>query len=185
MNSETQLFTGHKRKRPQTEHEDIFDRFTDPKRKKRKKEIQEKSAEEKRQEILSLGKLHAKDFFNEQPSKDDLKNWQRYVVAPPSEEKLDQLLKSMQECKDCKDCNTHIQFQSVGISRGLYCVFNFLHCVLHCKKWLQERLLELGWKENVTGYDPICVSHSINELLPAMIECYKMAIKQMKWIVVD
>ncbi len=61
----------------------------------------------------------------------------------------------------------------------MYCVWDFMAAASHCEQWLNSQLKNMGWNLNMTGYNPIGVSQSTEELLGATLECYKMAAKQM------
>jgi len=72
-----------------------------------------------------------------------------------------------------------IGYVRMAKTAGFYAVMDCLQAMGHCTEWLEGRLNRVGWKRNMTGYIPTAVSHSTNEILPATLECYKMAIKQM------
>jgi hypothetical protein len=148
-----------------------FDKFTDPsclaeklatKRKRIKKE-QDK------------GKLFATDMYNF-----------------PLEKTEYELLKTNYNEKDDKknieflqnECNIitveYINFKYKGkTNSGFSAIYKFLACCKYCKEWLEVKLKNIGWNQNMTSYNPSAVSNSCKELQESTIECYKIACKQM------
>lgn len=64
-------------------------------------------------------------------------------------------------------------------SGGFGAIFEYIKCASICKEWLAKNLKLIGWKQNMSNYDPIAVSNSCSELQNSTIECYKMCCKQM------
>lgn len=154
------------------EEEDIFDRFTDPKKKRKRKAKKLETEHERRQHNFNMGKKFAKHHFNEVPSAEDAQLWRNFVIEPlPS---INFLQKELTEVTIEK-----IGYQKMSRTDGIFAVVDFLAAAEYCSDWLEKQLRAAGWKRNMTGYVPITVSHSTNELLMATLECYKMAIKQM------
>jgi hypothetical protein len=59
----------------------------------------------------------------------------------------------------------------------LECIFVFVEVADHCAQYTARALAQLGWREDLTDYDPVVVSNSVEELLEATIEHHRMAIK--------
>jgi hypothetical protein len=161
-----------KGKRKEREDEDILDRFTDPAKKRKKKEKKELSEKEKRDKLMSAGKLKAEDCFN--------------VSFTPEEITLYKTgqLETLPTVEYLKSCTLKNNVNDIGYKRmlrldGIYCVLDFITAASHCTEWLDTEVRKMGWRMNMTGYNPISVSHSTEELLSATMECYKMAAKQM------
>jgi len=152
--------------------EDILERFTDPTKKRKRKEKKEEAVQQKCSKICNDGKLFAVDFFNTPPTKEDVVLWETQVILPlPEIAMLEQLL-----------VESHIDminYTPLARLDGLFCVLDFLSAADHCSNWLEKSLQKVGWKRNMTSYHPVSVSHSSKELLSATLECYKMSIKQM------
>jgi hypothetical protein len=154
------------------EEEDIFDRFTDPTKKRKRKAKKLETEQERRQRNFNMGKKFADDHFNEEPSAEDAQLWRSFTVEPmPGIQYLKQELENMTTEK--------IGYIKLAHTNGIAAVVDFLAAAEYCTDWLDQQLRLAGWKRNMTGYVPITVSHSTNELLMSTAECYKMALKQM------
>lgn len=158
------------------ETEDVLERFTDPVKKRKRKEKKEKKEDDKRQKIVNDGKKWAKDEFNTPPTPEQLVMWNQYVDATRalSIAELERLVEESQALT-----TEFIEYQNLPKIDGLYAVMNCLNAFIHCGTWISKKLTEMGWKINMTGYDPVAVSHSTQEVLTATLECYRMALKQM------
>lgn len=157
------------------EGEDILDRFTDPSKKRKRKEKKEKHEEEKKIKLVNAGKRWAKDAFNTPPTTDDLVLWAKFVEPP---------VPTLADLEHLHTAAEHLTVEGIGYeplakTGGFFAVMDCLNAMVHCSGWLKDRLARVGWKINMTGYEPTAVSHSTNEVLPATLECYRMAIKQM------
>lgn len=156
--------------------EDVFDRFTDPGKKRKRKQKKEETEEERKAKIVNMGKRWAKDEFNSPPTPDQVALWSGYVTdAVPSVAELERLTSEADTLT--VDALGYIPLSKVN---GLFSIMDCLNAMMHCKTWLNERLERVGWKLNLTGYDPVAVSHSSKEVLAATLECYRMALKQMR-----
>lgn len=159
--------------------EDILDRFTDPVKKRKRKAKKEQQEEEKRTKLLNAGKRWARDEFNTVPTPEDLALWSSFTEAPvPTLVDLERLH------ADAETLTVEtIGYQPLSKTDGFFAVMDCLSAMVHCSAWLKERMARLGWKLNMTGYEPTAVSHSTKEVLLATLECYRMAIKQMMlWV---
>jgi hypothetical protein len=65
------------------------------------------------------------------------------------------------------------------VGGGLCCVLDFIMAASCCTTWLESELNNIGWKSNITGFNPISASHSADEIIRATVECRNMAKKQM------
>lgn len=163
---------------PSAEDEDILDRFSDPTKKRKRKEKKDEKEEERKAKMVNAGKRFAVDEFNTPPSAEDLATWQKFV-EPPLPTLLD--LEHLQKAAEAMTIDA-IGYTSLAKTEGFFAVMDCLNAMVHCSTWLKDRLSRLGWKINMTGYEPTAVSHSTREILPATLECYRMAIKQMIWL---
>jgi len=152
--------------------EDVFDRFTDATKKRKRKEKKTNESQKKRAKIVNTGKKFAKSEFNVVPTPEDVELWEAFVVQPVPDQKW--LETRLREAKI-----TDVGYQQLPKTHGIFCVYDFLSAAGHCTEWLDMQLHRMGWRRNMTGYVPVTVCHSTNELLDATLECYKMAIKQM------
>lgn len=153
------------------EKEDIFDRFTDPVKKRKRKTKKDEEECKKRAKMVNMGKKFSKNHFNDPPKPEDIKLWKEFVIKPSPD--VSWLKKKLKEAK-VED----IEYKPTGRSDSIFCVFDFLAAAAHCTEWLDTQLRSMGWKRNMTGYSPVSASHSTNEVLNATFECFKMAIKQ-------
>lgn len=155
--------------------EDIFDRFTDPTKKRKRQEKKEQKEAEKIQKVVESNKEYAADKFNDPLSSEEFTRLQAYVRTPvQSVTWLSQLWDHAQ-----KHHSEVINYKSRETGGGVCCVFDYLQAAVHCQNWLNRHLAHIGWTANCTGYDPVEVSNSTAEVLQATYECYKMAVKQM------
>jgi hypothetical protein len=143
----------------------LLDRFTDPVKKKKRKRRKEAAEAVKRQRIVEDGKRYARDCFNDPPSSEDRELWGRFYAPPPTEY-----------------VPAPLEYETITNHGEMSCVFDFILAAGHCAEWLRGELAAIGWKKNVTGYSPVAVSHSTNELLSATRECRDMALKQASWL---
>ena len=158
----------------QGDSEDILDRFTDPVKKQRKKRKRQEKHEEQCKKVRMSGKEFAADWFDGPLTEDQLKILQQNVVLTklPKEADLETWLETVTE-------------DLIGYKKdkkGVTCmaaVFEFILCSAHCQKWLQREFEKMGFKQNMTNYNPVAVSHCVAEVLGATVECYKMGCKQM------
>jgi len=166
-----------KRKRPEPqieddEEEDILDRFTDPEKKRKKKEKKEETEKQRRENLMAAGKLKAEDCFNVPLAAEEISLYKIATVEPIAP------LAYLEKCVN-KETISDIGYVRMSDADGLYCVLDFIQAAIHCMEWLDSQVKRMGWKMNMTGYNPISVSHSTEEVLSATWECYKMAAKQM------
>lgn len=152
--------------------EDILDRFTEPTKKRKKKEKKEISERERRNKLISAGKVKAEECFNVPLSAEEITLYEKC------------LLENIPSVDVLKKCSEKTNIDEIGYVRmakldGIYCVLDFIAAASHCTEWLDTHVKNMGWSFNTTGYNPISVSHSTDELLSATLECYKMAAKQM------
>ncbi len=161
------------RKRKKDELGQLLDRFSDPHTKAKKQVKRVKKQEEKRHNDVQAGKIMAVDCFNTRPTPEQMALWSRFVTpSPASLAQLEAWLRAADP--------SMIQYVDLPRTDGLFSVCNFITCAKHCQEWLDQQLSKIGWKQNMTLYNPVCVSHSAREVLDATIETYKMAIKQMQ-----
>lgn len=142
-----------------------LDTFTSPHTKNRKK----RKKEQKRLQEINRNKQFAKDRFNVLEEKRDF--WIKHV-------------KHLQ--RDKKDLNhiiSHFDSDKVGYihnnSEGLQIIYDVYYATLHCNEVIQKYAEYIGWNRNCTGYDPISVSFSVDEIISSTIECVKLMAKQM------
>jgi hypothetical protein len=154
----------------------VLDSFQEPLRGQKRKVRSEAVDEQRKKRRAAQGKCTAAECFNEAPSEEDLKLWSRFVKQPlATQAELERILHSAEV--------SHIQYDQLAKTKGIFCVFNFIAAASHCEDWLQAQLLQMGWECNMTGYHPISVSQTTDELLDNFLECYKMAAKQMLWVI--
>jgi hypothetical protein len=153
------------------EEENILDRFTDPVKKIKKKRKREQEETEKRKNICMSGKEFAKDQFNEPMTTMSYDLVKSYIEKPPDQTFLTQRMTEVDQ--------NDIGHQKSNSKDGLSGVFDFILCAGKCMQWLDIELKKIGWKKNMTNYNPVSVSHSSSEVQEASIECFKMACKQM------
>jgi len=169
---------------PETSEEiaNILDRFTDPKQKRKRLEAKEEQRKRKRRKVFLTGKTFARDQWNESPSALELAAW-RLHFTPPSVDVFPPLPPGIEDEEDdpewLSDC-MGIPLRTSDDSSA--CILHFFSTIEACRAWLQQRLQELGWTKNMTGYDPVEVSYSSAELLHATWQCYQMAVKQRRWL---
>jgi len=155
---------------------DMFDKFQDPSKKKKQQEKKEKRKQKDWTEFMERGKLYAKDFYNEPLDDETLNKWssELHLEQWDDEKKVEhwtQVFKTFTS-------------KDVGFKhpkkkpKGLEVVFQFVEAGEFCLKFVEEKRIQLGWKQNLTGYNPVTVSASINEMIFASAECYRMMIKQ-------
>lgn len=155
--------------------EDVFDRFTDASKKRKRLERKKQQEAEKTQKIVESNKEYAADKFNDPLSIEEFTRLKTYIRSPVKAVKwLSQLWHHAQQ----HHCDV-INYRSQETSGGVCCVFDYLQAAVHCQTWLNHNLAHIGWTNNCTGYDPVEVSNSTAEVLQATYECYKMAVKQM------
>lgn len=154
------------------EEDDILDRFTDPAKRRKKQQKKEIAERERRNKMLLAGKTLAADCFNVPLSDEEVKMFEISLSDKiASEEELKKIVEN-------------IQISDIGYKRlervdGIYCIFDFITAASHCTEWLDAQVKKMGWPFNMTGYNPVCVSNSTEELLFTTVECCKMAAKQM------
>jgi len=154
--------------------EKLLDRFTTKPGRKRKRERHHKQAEKKRRKVVENCKVKAETVFNTPPTPAQRHRW-RQLLTPDAVTDRARLAQLLAEAEDLK-----VEYEStVDRSVPFHCIFELVEAVEKCGQWLRDRLRELGWTENATGYDPADVSASANELRGATLECYKMAVKQL------
>lgn len=145
---------------------------------KRRQEIQQ-SVSRKKQCLRD--KLFASDFFNEPLTQKEFDLLYPFAL---SEDKI------QTKAQDMYDKLEQASFVStllvppqtaarISDEEQFAGVFEFIIFSHTCVEWLNSHLEQIGWKCNMTKYNPICVSHSVNELRESTIECLKMACKQM------
>ena len=159
-----------KRSAPE-EEEDIFARFTDPVKKKKRKKIKDEKQETERQRVAMMGKEMAVDHFNSDMLVEDAGRLKMYVRNPLTQEQIRQKMDQVKA--------SDINYKPMLNTKGMACVFDFIFGAQHCKQWLDKKLLEIGWTRNATGYNPISVSSTVEQVTEACVECFKMACKQM------
>ncbi len=169
-------------KRKQQEEEeigeeiDVLDRFANPEKKKKKLATKKAKEKEKFDKIINRGKKFAKDYFNECKLADTEYNLLETQIDKET------VQKSIEDLRNLLEGTKDIDLEKVcepKYVKGIEAVVEFMMCAERLRKWLDTQLHELGWKQNMTNYDPICVSHSIGELITSVLEAYRMAIKQM------
>lgn len=154
------------------EDDDILDRFTDPAKRRKKQQKKEIAERERRNKMLLAGKTLAADCFNVPLSEEEVKMFEISLSDKlASETELQKIVEN-------------IQISDIGYKRldrvdGIYCIFDFITAASHCTEWLDAQVKKMGWPFNMTGYNPVCVSNSTEELLFTTVECCKMAAKQM------
>jgi hypothetical protein len=157
--------------------EDVFDRFSDPLKKRKRKRKKETVNRVKRRKIFMSGKEFAVDHFNTPLTSDCATDLLSFVSIQKPKPTIEELKRKYE----------NIQVSDIGFSekksqrnsQGMDCIFNFIMCAGHCQKWMAESMEVLGWTKNATNYNPISASHSVNELTQATVEWYKIACKQM------
>lgn len=143
---------------------------TPPPQKKRRVSKKKKVKKDQEEEKTTLPE------FNQPPTPEELKLWRAWARFPLLP------LGSLQEMHDALSVDM-IGFTDDERKDGLYAVENFIHCAELCRIWLRSTMGLIGWKENLTSYDPICVSHNTPELLSATVNCAKLMCRQMMQLV--
>jgi hypothetical protein len=158
----------------ENKEEDILSRFTDPVKKKKKRQKKLSEEEQKCKDIQSVGKKYHVDFYNNPLTEKEYNLFKSFVVSSPENINCNEILDKLQNA-NIED----IPFTKQNNKRGLSYVLGFIVCSAECVNWLNKRLCEVGWTKNMTSYNPVAVSHSVEEVVEATLECYKMACKQM------
>jgi hypothetical protein len=155
---------------------DVFDSFSNPERKKLKEDKQKRKKDEDCREFMELGKLYCRNLFNEKElSPENVADW-----SP----QMDWDLWTEADLSKWATLFHTITTKDVGFvepqkkPKGLDCVLHYISAAEFCMAFLDKKQTLLGWKTNVTGYNPVCVSSSSNELVVSTTECYRMMIKQ-------
>ena len=153
----------------------LLDKFTDPEIKRKRKARKEDKQEGKRLKRLTDGQLFSTDMFNEPATIEEAELWSTaYILGAISEPEFQAECKKWQEEEDVQV----IGYVGLTDTSGLNSVYNYLRASVFCTEWLNEKLLSIGWKRNMTQYDPITVTFFTRQLLTATLECFKMALKQ-------
>ena len=138
---------------------------------KRRKKLKAKKDQKKKEKKL-LCDRHKKDFedvFNEPITEKQYNIWKQHYTPKTVEE-----IEASQETINTK----HIKYKKYDGAFSV--IFNFGSCVGACGKYLQKKLLEIGWHENCTGYEPVTVSPNEADMKKETIQAFKMACKQSK-----
>lgn len=163
-----ELFTGKKRKRKEKDETDLlFENFTS-KTLLQKKQIKENK---RRKTNMEKFKKYANNCFNSQPTTEEIQLWSNHVIS--QEPSLEMLQKKYNQLSA-----TDIPIQNKKHNTDLEIIMHFLSAAAQCITILDNHFKSIGWNANVTGYDPIASSRTVDELKDATIECIKMAIKQ-------
>jgi hypothetical protein len=155
---------------------------------KRKKTVHRKRLEKERQQkyensVRSSNKKYAVDLWNEKPK--SMETWKKqWEPGNITKEEVNKLYSKATTAELRKEYAAHVGV-SIEDFEQLSGTIYFFSCLEFCSNWLLKKLSLLGFKKNVTGYDPIDVSHSMAELLEASTECYKMMLKQILWMIED
>jgi hypothetical protein len=150
--------------------EDVFDRFTDPFKKRKRRQKSQLRQEKRKEDLYFAGKKFAKDVFNEPLTTDKAKMLTPFICEIKSTEYLKKRL---------EEVGTGELNYKIKKTRGINSIMDFIACSTRCKEWLEAELNKVGWKHNKTHYNPIAVSHSSSEVMNATVECFKMSCKQM------
>jgi len=159
-----------------------LERFSDPhKRKKRKLKAREKEDEEerKRRKLVEANKKWAANEFNREPSEEERRLW-THQWKKRDDLKLEDLKQSYNSV--VRRDNAGVTFQPRSGMTGLDHIFEFVEANKHYDRWFKTKLRDMGWSSNMTGYDPLAVSHSIKELHDSYMQCYGMLVKQTLWM---
>lgn len=163
------------------EEDDILDRFTDPNRKRKKREVLQNRRQKRRRTIFLEDKKFARDLFNSKPSEDELRNWKSNYAESETEVTIVPI-GAEEDQEDVEWLAEQLGIHLPDPSEGCGGILEFFRIEKLCKAWLHERLSGLGWKSNMTGFDPFGVSYSIPELFLSTWQCYHMAVKQRQWL---
>jgi hypothetical protein len=159
-------------KRKITEEDNVLDRFTNPEKKEKRNQQKKKKLKILHEQNLMAGKEFAVEHFNNPMSVTDKLFLKDQVTKVVTIEEVQKLLTATNEGS--------IGYTPANVNKkGIVCVFEFIVCARKCQTWLNEQMVIIGWKQNMTNYDPITVSHSPRELIGAVMECFRMACKQM------
>lgn len=156
----------------------LLESFSDPVKLGKRKINQEGKKVKRQRANVSSGKELADEKFNQPLTLLDYKNLKQNIISEPHRSVVEKYLSTTHWSEIPYESKT----KTIGDearSEGLYYVYEFILCASCCSKWLQERLTSIGWRVNMTGYDPVSNSHSPPELLSSTVECFKMACKQM------
>lgn len=167
--------------------EEFLANFQEPGHKRQRELRQEQRKREqnmrKRQKLheqFMSEKLLAKDCFNVPPCAEQLAAWHAHWKCPSKEPQW--LLPGTEDQEsDSEWLAVRLQTTFVPSEADVTaarCIYDFFTMADHCRQWLQQRLHDMGWSSNQTGYDPVAVSYSVPELLHATWQCYCMAVKQ-------
>jgi hypothetical protein len=157
-----------------------IEKFKDPTKQKKQVIKKEIKKEKERKENFYRNKITSEEKFNNIPNEEEYKTWKKYVIHSVEREKIEDKLNNI-KYKDLNyiSCSNNSNTFTNENNVNLFAIVDFLNAVSHCSLWIENQLKEIGWNRNMTGYNPIAVSHSTNELLFSTIECVKMACKQM------
>lgn len=167
MQTETKTKTKKKTNKKKN-FDELLDDFTHPKtlqKRKIKQEAKQKKLETQREQ------KNADDYFNEIPDEKQLMMWKNHINYIPS---LDVLNKLFDESSI-----EIIDYKRLDCIDEMFGVLDFIACAKHIQCWLEIQMAIIGWKNNLTMYNPIAVSNSTSDLLKTTLECFRMMIKQM------
>ncbi len=156
--------------------EDVFDRFTEPKKKRKRKAARKDKKVKRRLANFMAGKLLAADCFNDAPTEAERALWSKQTLPVRlAQSELEAWLERVEP--------DDIKFERWPNRSGLLAAYELFDACDFCKNWFEVQLRRVGWRMNMTGYHPASRCHSTNELLFAYAEALKMAIKQMLLLV--
>ncbi len=154
---------------------DLLQKLTDPVKLRKKAHKKQTAKAIRARQICSLHKQYANQHYNLALNQQTYEHLRLYICRPNhiTKEVLTEVIRN----------KTPPEFTSptaeVDPNNSLAVVLQFIKCAQFCQAWLNKELVNIGWTENMTNYEPLSVSHSSPELIKATLECFKMACKQM------
>lgn len=153
-------------------------RFQDPTKRRKRREAKEKQEAEKRHKMRERNKLYAKNCFNNVLTPLEYNVW-KHELLPEHERKwrASDLATLYAQIRD-NELDEVCSEEKSG--DGIFSILFYFAVEAELQKWLQARLREIGWKQNMTNYHAVQACDSASELPRVFVEIYRMAIKQMQ-----
>lgn len=160
------------------EEEDILARFSEPTRKRKRRQKKVDEQESQRQKFLKTHRVHAWERFNDPLTDAEYRTYRPQLLRDKASR--EQLQGFLQQLQDKEVVRSELAVPAPCLdSVGLDCIFAFIRFKVQCDAWLSAKLQVLGWKRNMTNYQPGEVCQNINDLPETYCETYLMATKQM------
>jgi len=167
---------------------ELLHRFSDPDVKRRRVEKKVDAEREKKKLIMSIGKVFAKNCYNDiTRAPDEWREHHQWPESLPSDD-ADRYIHLRDLYRHMKPGVVENRVREMAPAKGrgsqkadpgsIFACLTYFQVAEDCTKWLDDELKRIGWKKNMTDYDPVAVSGSSAELYMAHAECARMAYKQ-------